>query len=114
VNRILLALLAFFVVGSALGQAPPQAKIRITTWNMEWFPNGSPHDVDHFGIALVTAFVAFLRMWPCPSPLFLHCGKRFFHCLRVILQGPDSVESRLLLLLRHGPEHFLFCFRVIL
>jgi endonuclease/exonuclease/phosphatase family metal-dependent hydrolase len=42
VNRVLLALLAFFVVASALGQLP--AKIRITTWNLEWFPNGSPHD----------------------------------------------------------------------
>ena len=40
-NRVLLALLAFFVVASALGQSP--AKIRITTWNLEWFPNGSPH-----------------------------------------------------------------------
>ena len=41
-NRVLLALLAFFVVASALGQSP--AKIRITTWNLEWFPNGSPHE----------------------------------------------------------------------
>jgi hypothetical protein len=41
-NRALLALLAFFVVGSALDQSP--AKVRITTWNLEWFPNGSPHE----------------------------------------------------------------------
>ena len=41
-KRALLALLAFFVVGSALGQSP--AKVRITTWNLEWFPNGSPHE----------------------------------------------------------------------
>jgi hypothetical protein len=41
-KRALIAVLAFFVVGSALGQSP--AKIRITTWNLEWFPNGSPHD----------------------------------------------------------------------
>jgi endonuclease/exonuclease/phosphatase family metal-dependent hydrolase len=41
-KRTLIALLAFVVVGSALGQSP--AKIRITTWNLEWFPNGSPHD----------------------------------------------------------------------
>jgi hypothetical protein len=41
-KRALFALLAFFVVGPALGQSP--AKIRITTWNLEWFPNGSPHD----------------------------------------------------------------------
>jgi hypothetical protein len=38
----LFAVLAFFAVGSTLGQSP--AKIRITTWNLEWFPNGSPHD----------------------------------------------------------------------
>ena len=43
-NRALLALVAFFVVGSALGQSPERAKIRITTWNLEWFPNGSAHD----------------------------------------------------------------------
>jgi hypothetical protein len=41
-KRTLLVQLAFFVVGSALSQSP--AKIRITTWNLEWFPNGSPHD----------------------------------------------------------------------
>src|SRR4029453_16281139 len=41
-KRALSALLAFFVVGSALGQSP--AKVRITTWNLEWFPNGSPHE----------------------------------------------------------------------
>jgi endonuclease/exonuclease/phosphatase family metal-dependent hydrolase len=41
-KHALSALLAFFVVGSALGQSP--AKVRITTWNLEWFPNGSPHE----------------------------------------------------------------------
>jgi hypothetical protein len=41
-KRALIAVLAFFVVGSVLGQSP--TKIRITTWNLEWFPNGSPHD----------------------------------------------------------------------
>jgi len=40
-KRALFALLAFFVAGLALAQSP--AKIRITTWNLEWFPNGSPH-----------------------------------------------------------------------
>jgi hypothetical protein len=43
-KRALIAVLAFFVVGSALGQSPESAKIRITTWNLEWFPNGSPHE----------------------------------------------------------------------
>jgi hypothetical protein len=38
----LIAVLAYFVVGSVLGQPP--GKLRITTWNLEWLPNGSPHD----------------------------------------------------------------------
>jgi endonuclease/exonuclease/phosphatase family metal-dependent hydrolase len=42
VKRAFFVLLAFFVVGSALGQSP--AKVRITTWNLEWFPNGSPRE----------------------------------------------------------------------
>jgi hypothetical protein len=41
-KRALVAVLVLFVVGSALGQSP--AKVRITTWNLEWFPNGSPHE----------------------------------------------------------------------
>jgi exonuclease III len=41
-KRALLAVLVFFVVGSALGQSP--AKFRITTWNLEWFPNGSARE----------------------------------------------------------------------
>jgi endonuclease/exonuclease/phosphatase family metal-dependent hydrolase len=44
VNRALFALLATFVVGSALGNSTEPARIRITTWNLEWFPNGSAHD----------------------------------------------------------------------
>jgi endonuclease/exonuclease/phosphatase family metal-dependent hydrolase len=44
VNRAFFALVAFFVVGSALGQSPEPAKIRITTWNLEWFPNGSANN----------------------------------------------------------------------
>jgi hypothetical protein len=43
-NCALLALLASFVVACALGESPEPAKIRITTWNLEWFPNGSAHD----------------------------------------------------------------------
>src|SRR5882757_8386843 len=41
-KRALLAVLVFFVAGSALGQSPP--KVRITTWNLEWFPNGSARE----------------------------------------------------------------------
>ena len=40
----LVALLAFFVIASALGEPPRPAEVRITTWNLEWFPNGSVHD----------------------------------------------------------------------
>jgi exonuclease III len=41
-KRALSPLLAFFVVCSALAQSP--AKVRITTWNLEWFPNGSARE----------------------------------------------------------------------
>jgi hypothetical protein len=44
VNRASLALLASFVVACAPGESPEPAKVRVTTWNLEWFPNGSPHD----------------------------------------------------------------------
>jgi hypothetical protein len=44
VNRILLALVAFLVVGSALGQSSEPNKFRVTTWNLEWFPNGSARE----------------------------------------------------------------------
>jgi endonuclease/exonuclease/phosphatase family metal-dependent hydrolase len=33
-----------FVVASALSQSAEPTSIRITTWNLEWFPNGSAHD----------------------------------------------------------------------
>jgi hypothetical protein len=44
VNRASFALLVFFVVACALGESPEPAKIRITTWNLEWFPIGSARD----------------------------------------------------------------------
>ena len=37
-------LLASLVVALALGESPESTKVRITTWNLEWFPNGSAHD----------------------------------------------------------------------
>ena len=43
-NRVFLALVAFLAVGSALGQSAEPAKVRITTWNLEWFPNGSARE----------------------------------------------------------------------
>jgi len=55
-NRALLVLLASFVVALALGDSPEQTKVRVTTWNLEWFPNGSAHDatpeVQAFGVGI--------------------------------------------------------------
>src|ERR1043166_713819 len=42
-NRALLTLVACFI-GSAFGGLSEPATIRVTTWNLEWFPNGSAHD----------------------------------------------------------------------
>jgi endonuclease/exonuclease/phosphatase family metal-dependent hydrolase len=44
VNRALVALLASLAVASALSESRETASFRITTWNLEWFPNGSAHD----------------------------------------------------------------------
>jgi hypothetical protein len=44
VKRAFFALLASFVVALALGESAEPAKVRVTTWNLEWFPNGSAHD----------------------------------------------------------------------
>ena len=43
-NRALVALILFLVAASALGQSPQANKFRITTWNLEWFPNGSARE----------------------------------------------------------------------
>ena len=43
-NRASLALLASFVVASALGESTEPAKVRVTTWNLEGYENGSAHD----------------------------------------------------------------------
>jgi endonuclease/exonuclease/phosphatase family metal-dependent hydrolase len=44
VNRAIFALLASVIVGSALGESTEPSRIRITTWNLEWFPSGSAKD----------------------------------------------------------------------
>jgi endonuclease/exonuclease/phosphatase family metal-dependent hydrolase len=44
VKRAFFALLACFVIGSACSKPPEPAKVRVTTWNLEWFSNGSAHD----------------------------------------------------------------------
>jgi endonuclease/exonuclease/phosphatase family metal-dependent hydrolase len=44
VKRALFALLASLVVASAVSESTEPTRIRITTWNLEWFPNGSAHD----------------------------------------------------------------------
>jgi hypothetical protein len=41
VKSALFALLASVLVGSALGESTEPTTIRITTWNLEWFPSGS-------------------------------------------------------------------------
>jgi hypothetical protein len=38
-----LALLGSFVVAGVAGESPEPAKVRVRTWNLEWFPNGSAH-----------------------------------------------------------------------
>jgi endonuclease/exonuclease/phosphatase family metal-dependent hydrolase len=43
-NRALFALLASVVVGSGFGESTEPTRICITTWNLEWFPNGSAHE----------------------------------------------------------------------
>jgi endonuclease/exonuclease/phosphatase family metal-dependent hydrolase len=43
-NRAFLAVLTAFAVGSDIGNSAEQTKVRITTWNLEWFPNGSAHE----------------------------------------------------------------------
>jgi endonuclease/exonuclease/phosphatase family metal-dependent hydrolase len=44
VKRALFLLLASIAVGSALAGSTDSTNIRITTWNLEWFPNGSPKE----------------------------------------------------------------------
>jgi endonuclease/exonuclease/phosphatase family metal-dependent hydrolase len=44
VKPTLFALLASLVVSGALGQPTETGKFRITTWNLEWFPNGSARE----------------------------------------------------------------------
>jgi hypothetical protein len=41
VNRVLVTLLASFVVGSVVGESTEPSTIRVATWNLEWFPSGS-------------------------------------------------------------------------
>ena len=43
-RRSFFGLLASLVVASTLGESTEPTTIRITTWNLEWFPNGSAHD----------------------------------------------------------------------
>ena len=43
-RRSFFGLLVSLVVASTLGNSTEQTKVRITTWNLEWFPNGSAHD----------------------------------------------------------------------
>ena len=71
-KRALIVLLAFVVVGPAFGQSPQPAKVRITTWSLEWFPNGSPREAD----AGKTSATQDLRVHPPAGPF-----TRFFQGL---------------------------------
>jgi endonuclease/exonuclease/phosphatase family metal-dependent hydrolase len=42
--RALVTALAFLAVLCTPGKSSEPATVRITTWNLEWFPNGSAHD----------------------------------------------------------------------
>jgi hypothetical protein len=85
-KRALIAVLAFFVVGSALGESPQPAKIRITTWNLEWFPNGSAHEATLEKQAQrIEAAADVLGNW---IPI-LHCFKR---CAITTLASDGSIQ----------------------
>ena len=43
-RRSVFGLLVSLVVASTLGNSTEQTKVRITTWNLEWFPSGSARD----------------------------------------------------------------------
>ena len=43
-KRAFFVLVAFLVAAGAFGESPEPTKVRITTWNLEWFPSGSVHD----------------------------------------------------------------------
>jgi endonuclease/exonuclease/phosphatase family metal-dependent hydrolase len=82
-KRALIALLAFFVVGSALGQSPEPARIRITTWNLEWFPNGSPRDAPPEGQAQRIEAAADLLKKLDPDILLLQEMRDYDACFRL-------------------------------
>jgi hypothetical protein len=44
VNRVVVTLLASLIDSPSTEPTTEPIKIRITTWNLEWFPNGSAHD----------------------------------------------------------------------
>jgi len=70
-KRALIALLVFFVVGSALAESP--AKIRITTWNLEWSLSTeiglSPHFFAQKNTLLLAKKIGYARSEP-----FLEAG----------------------------------------
>ena len=43
-KRALFALLVSLVVASVVSESTDPASVRITTWNLEWFPNGSARE----------------------------------------------------------------------
>jgi hypothetical protein len=65
---------------AACGEAP---KIRVTTWNLEWFPNGSPKElaVDSQNVRIAAA-AGVLRQLD-PDILLLQEAKNYDACARL-------------------------------
>jgi endonuclease/exonuclease/phosphatase family metal-dependent hydrolase len=83
VNGALFALLAFLVVGSTVGQSPEPDKIRVTTWNLEWFANGSAHDATPEVQAQRIAATADVLKKLNPDILFLQEMRDYDACARL-------------------------------
>ena len=80
-KRPLIAVLTFFVVGSALGQS--STKVRVTTWNLEWFPNGSPHEASPDKQAERIAVAADVLRKLDPDILLLQEMRDYDACVRL-------------------------------
>jgi endonuclease/exonuclease/phosphatase family metal-dependent hydrolase len=78
--RITAAVLALCCCVTACGQSP---KVRITTWNLEWFPNGSPKElaVDAQNVRIAAA-ASVLRQLD-PDILLLQEVKDYDACARL-------------------------------
>jgi len=87
-----LALLAAFVLGSALGESTEPTRVRITTWNLEWFPNGSAHDASPEAQAQRIATAAAVLRPINPDIILLQEVRDYDACARL----PISPQTRAL------------------